>query len=418
MFVFFIMKNRKLAISFTIFSSAYLMMAVIKLSSTIVMPVFQARFNMTSSLVGLVSGAFFLTYAFMQIITGPLCNRFGAYKVMGTGLVITVGGCMLFALAKSPSYLLIGRLLLGLGLGPVYLCNVYFIQCNYTGHDYAKKMGLAIMITCMGSALSGQPLSILINALGPEGTFTSFSILFAVILVLSVIMGRDETVSSEKRSSVLRQLQESFVIIGKSYTVRACMLLWALYNVSMTVYQGLWSATWFSASYPRYATLAGLCSTVLSLGHVVSSPISERMLSGKVSRERSLVRLAFIEIGTLVLLCASKCLYVFGESPLFVLVSFVSDFAFGFTTGHLCIQISATMRENTDVLHNATIMGLANFMSSLLIQVMQYLTGVTIDIFSAGMNLRNAITYTYMYVILLYIIGVLYSRRIGGKERS
>lgn len=413
-----IMNNGKIKnFSYIILCFSYMLMSVIKLSPSIVMPAYQTRFNLSASAVGLISSMFYLSYAVMQLCTGPICKKFGSFKVLSAGITVSVIGMLLFAFAFNPLCLFIGRFLQGLGLGPIFISLVFFMQGNYEGHTYVRLMGIAVMACSIGSALSGAPLNALVETVGISNVFLIISAFSCVLLLCSVVICfkyKDNRTEAEKSEHIHlgQQLKDCLKVIAGSTPIKCCIVLWTSYNAVQIVYQGLWSAQWFRTVYPLYNSFAGLSSTIASSGLIISCAISDFIVDKKHSANHVLYRICRIELFFIAMLVVGKNLSVTGGTVFAVVTSLFLDFVYGFFTGHLSIQVSASIKENSGSEKTATITGIGNFISAIVSQILQWLTGRSIDIFAPVRGMSQAFSITFVFVTLAFGCSVLYCRRL------
>ena len=82
----------------------------------------QDELSLSARELGVLFGAFFWSYALLQIPAGYLAERFGALKVLACGLVIWAAATMLVGAAHSFGALLVLRLLLGIGESVSFPC--------------------------------------------------------------------------------------------------------------------------------------------------------------------------------------------------------------------------------------------------------------------------------------------------------
>jgi DHA1 family bicyclomycin/chloramphenicol resistance-like MFS transporter/DHA1 family 2-module integral membrane pump EmrD-like MFS transporter len=102
---------------------------------------------------------FYLGYAVMQMITGPLCDRFGRriWMLIGIGL-FAIGG-MLGAQAHSFTTLWIARILQGLGVGASGVANRAILFDIFEGGDYVRavaSIGIASTLASLVAPFLGS----------------------------------------------------------------------------------------------------------------------------------------------------------------------------------------------------------------------------------------------------------------------
>ena len=84
----------------------------------------QQAFNIDATQVTRLGAAFLYVYAFMQLATGLLADRYSGARVIVVGGVIFCAGSLLSAYDKSFSLLFVSRMLTGFGAATIYLSAV------------------------------------------------------------------------------------------------------------------------------------------------------------------------------------------------------------------------------------------------------------------------------------------------------
>jgi sugar phosphate permease len=84
---------------------AYLLSAFFKTAANVAVPEFQKAIGLSASAAGIISGMFFFPYAFLQLATGSLCEKFSAERVVAIGLAFAMFGSACWALADSATWI-------------------------------------------------------------------------------------------------------------------------------------------------------------------------------------------------------------------------------------------------------------------------------------------------------------------------
>lgn len=367
-------RSRPVSLVFVLMT--YFLVIFIKMSPSIVMPTFQSDLSLTSSMVGLISGAYFFSYAFMQLAAGPLCKKFGATNVIGTGIAVAAMGLVIFGFGRNAYVLLSGRLLLGLGTGPIFVALLFFLQCNYDAKGYLRNYSIAVFVSNLGSAFSAAPLKIALR-------YVSIHALFSILAVMSVVAGavlfifgtKGESVVRDTERSFMGQISDSMREIAADSRLVGCLLVWMMVSGGILAYQGLWCTKWTASSFPGYSDLSGLSGTLVSLGIMTASLLASHIEGFCGRNGRNVIVSGWLQILALSLVVTVKT----GDSKSLLVLSFISDYVFGILMGNVCLQIPPFIARISSKEGNATIMGIFNFMASLFTQAVQYGTGILVD---------------------------------------
>jgi DHA1 family bicyclomycin/chloramphenicol resistance-like MFS transporter len=105
----------------------------------------QAEWSMTTFFLGLMLG---------QPFYGPLSDRFGRQPPLLGGMMLFVLASVACSLATTPSVLIVGRFLQGLGSGSAIAISAATIRDRYTGHEAARLLALRVMVLGLSPILS------------------------------------------------------------------------------------------------------------------------------------------------------------------------------------------------------------------------------------------------------------------------
>jgi MFS family permease len=137
--------------------------------------------------IGLSVAGYWVSRVLLEVPSGLISSKFGYYKPMTVGLVLTVVGNILCAYAKNPVQLILARALMGMGAPLFFAVSMTFIvnlfSASKRGSAVGLFQGIEFMGTILGSALSGY----LITGFGFRGGFLLSVGLVAVALALILL---------------------------------------------------------------------------------------------------------------------------------------------------------------------------------------------------------------------------------------
>lgn len=392
------------------FLLAYLFSAFFKVSANIVMPIYQQKLALSASFVGFLSSMYFVVYAIVQLMTGPLCRKFGPYRVVGLGFAIATLGSVTFAYANSSASILLARMLVALGVGPAFISTITFLTDNYEGPAYAKMIGATFGIYGIGSALSSAPLKSLINNCGITASFLGIAAVILAIGVMMLILGSKNPVNqnaSKADFAIHRLLADGFKNIAASPALITIVLSYVVYNMYYQSYQGLWSSSWFTAAHPSFENLSGYSSTALSIGLAIGTMTCERFHKPSTPLHVKTYRSEIVYAVLCLVLIFSHNLNLIGlamNTKASAIALLALDFLFGLLMGDISVQVSAYARAHTNAKTNPTVMGVMNMLSGIAIMGAQWVVGVMYDSFTKAMSPNGA--FNAAYGILAAILAI------------
>ncbi|WCM18276.1 MFS transporter [Paraburkholderia bryophila] len=152
-------------------------------SLSIALPMISAEFSLTPAMEGVLLSSFFWTYAFMQIPSGILVDRFKSRNIIGIATIVW-GGCQAIA-AGCFSWipLLLTRLGLGIAEAPIMPAGAKLAGAWLTPNERGRGATLLDGGAPLGSAFGAIIISALIAFLG------SWRLAFVVAGVGTVVVG-------------------------------------------------------------------------------------------------------------------------------------------------------------------------------------------------------------------------------------
>jgi MFS family permease len=140
-------------------------------------PLIKHDLGLTNEQMGRLSLFFFLFYAFMQIPSGWLAERYGAHRVLAVGLAIWAVATMLTGLASSLAMLLILRMLLGIGESAAFPGTSKILAAAVPIERLGQANGITAFAYSVGPAIGILGGGLLIDRVGWRGMFVVFGIL-------------------------------------------------------------------------------------------------------------------------------------------------------------------------------------------------------------------------------------------------
>jgi MFS family permease len=191
--------------------------------------------------LGLLTSVYFLTFAFVQIPTGFLLDRYGPRRVQCVLLSIAALGAALFAAADGFGLLLVGRALIGLGVAASLTAGLKAIDLWFPRDRLALVNGCFIMIGTLGVVSATAPAEWLLHFIGWKtlfGTLAACCVGIAM-LIFCVVPESPHIESAPKQSSQIAK------ICGDARFWRLAPLSTMCISTAWAL-QGLWAAPWFT----------------------------------------------------------------------------------------------------------------------------------------------------------------------------
>jgi len=164
-----------------------------------------------------------------QLLFGPLADRFGRKPAVWLGLALYALGATGAALAPSLEFLLVSRLLWGIGAASPRAISLTIIRDRHVGDRMARVLAL-VMTVFMIAPILGPGIGELLLLSGSWRWVFGFSVVTAVVLSLWLLR-LPETLDPRHRLTLdLRRLAAAFrAVVGERSTLGyGLALAWAL----------------------------------------------------------------------------------------------------------------------------------------------------------------------------------------------
>ncbi|MBT8406815.1 MAG: MFS transporter, partial [Deltaproteobacteria bacterium] len=144
---------------FTVVSVVYFFVYFHRVSTSVIVSDLLESFHTNATALGFMSSLYFYLYALEQPLVGYLSDRIGPRRVIGYWSLGAAAGCFLFGMAPSIGWASVGRALIGLGVGGVYVPAVKAISQWYRKNEFATMIGLLMSMGNLGAVIATTPLA-------------------------------------------------------------------------------------------------------------------------------------------------------------------------------------------------------------------------------------------------------------------
>lgn len=251
--------------AFAAFTSAYFLSYFFRSSNAIIAPDLQRDLLLGANELGFMTGAYFLSFAAIQIPLGHALDKWGARWVTTAGLLVAALGGFVFAGAEKYEVLIVGRLLIGMGMGSVLMGAMKSFDRHFTGNTYRSATSALVGIGSLGAVAAATPLAVATQALGWRGAVTMASVL---VLVAAMFVAVADSGDGTRQVTAVPLGGE----VPSRYSLLRDRRLWALaaLNVFMSgmlfSVQGLWAGPFLFDTLAFDSGQVGRYLTMLSVG--------------------------------------------------------------------------------------------------------------------------------------------------------
>jgi len=298
--------------------------------------------NVTSDLgldaadLGLLTSAYFISFAAFQLPLGLLLDRFGPRRVHACLLTVAAAGAFLFSVADSLPMLFLARALIGMGVAGGLMAAFKAISIWFPPERWALINGFHLAFGGLGAMSATAPVQLALQYTDWRGVFVVLSAITVgvALFLVSAVPERPETHAKSSLKEALAGV--ALVFQSKSFWRLAPAVVMS--QASFMSIQTLWTGPWLR-------DVAGLDSTTASeyLLAIAAAMTCGFLLSGVISG--ALTRRGVKPLTTL---CCGYGILMLLQVPIilgFTPSILLAWMAYGFfgVTGVLCFPILTHM---------------------------------------------------------------------------
>ncbi len=165
------------------FAVAYLLSYLMRSVNAVLSDPLTQELALSASELGLLSAAYFLTFAIMQIPLGALLDRRDPRSVEIVLLLIAVVGCLISAIADSFLSLWIGRAMIGFGVSACLMAAYKAYRLCFAPERQASLASLMLMVGSIGALLATVPVAVMLPIVGWRGIFVVTAVSFGLAIL-------------------------------------------------------------------------------------------------------------------------------------------------------------------------------------------------------------------------------------------
>ena len=279
------------------FALGYFLSYLYRVVNAVIAPDLVRDVGLGAGDLGLLTSAYFLTFAAFQLPLGVLLDRFGPRRTEAALLLFAAAGALVFGLAESAGGLIAGRALIGFGVSACLMAAFKAFVMWFPKERLPLVNGCQMAAGGLGALAATAPVEAALHVVDWRTVFVALAALTAGVaaLLYTVVPEREPAGRGETVADQVRGIRAVFT---SALFWRAAPLT-VLSQAAFLSIQGLWSGPWLR-------DVAGLERSAVA-GHLLL--IAAAMVAG------------FLTLGW-----AATRLGRFGLSPLTVAVAGMAAF--------------------------------------------------------------------------------------------
>jgi MFS family permease len=157
-----------------------------------IFPLFFASFGLGVERIGMLKAVYPAVWGVLQIITGPLSDRWGRKGLIASGMWVQAAGLFLTALTLSFEYWLVGSVLLGLGTAMVYPSLIAAVSDASHPSWRARSLSVYRFWRDLGYAIGALLSGLIADFLGFSAAIIAIAALTFLSGVIVAVMMKSE----------------------------------------------------------------------------------------------------------------------------------------------------------------------------------------------------------------------------------
>jgi MFS family permease len=262
--------TRETVVLVTALGGIYIVSQFLRNSVGVIAPNLASELNLSAGEVGLLASLFFFAFAAAQIPLGVALDRYGPRLCMLVCAGIAILGTLMFALAASPFWLIMARVLMGLGSSCYLMAPLALYAKRYPPDRFATLVGLQIGLGTLGTLLATAPFALAVELIGWRMSFIAIAGLVLVAAAVVAISVKEEKDDRPAHETLLESLRGTFeaVRVPSFWPVFALQL--ASYS-SFVVVVGLWGGPYLTHIYGYSLTDRGNMLFIAVVAQIVGA---------------------------------------------------------------------------------------------------------------------------------------------------
>ncbi len=297
----------------------------------------------TATSLGWLSATYFYCYAFMQLPSGILADRFGPQRLFIAATAAAIVGTLLFALAESFTTAAIGRGIIGGAAAVGWIGMLKLAAHWFSPQKFASVSGLSLAVGTLGAVLAGYPLRLLSEEFGWRVVVGGSAGFAAILMIGMIFILRDDPIQRGYRSwspapqttDALAPMtwRESLAALPRRDLALLCIAQTAVTG-SMIMMAGLWGVPFLTTVFEIGARTATGFTSLMMVGFAVGSLIFGAWSDRSGRKKPLMVGTILVTIGFLILASGVTLTSFWGTNLVLWCIgisagSMVVSFAFG-----------------------------------------------------------------------------------------
>jgi MFS family permease len=241
-------------------AAVYVVSQFLRNSIGVIAPDIAAEMAIPAREIGVLSSAFFFSFAVMQLPLGVAIDRFGPRRCMLVCAVVVIASALMFAAGRTPGELVAARVIMGFGTSCYLVAPLTLYARRFSADRFAMLAGLHMGVGTIGTLLATAPLAYAAAAIGWRASFVVVAAVMGVGALLLAVVVREPPPAASPSDARRETLRESVAGIRAAMRIpsvgRLFLMQMATYS-SFVLFAGLWGGPYLAHVYGLDLTTRG-----------------------------------------------------------------------------------------------------------------------------------------------------------------
>lgn len=231
-----------------VFGGAYFLSYAFRAINAVIAPSLIADLQLSNADLGLLSSAYFVGFASLQLPLGVWLDKYGPRRTEAALLLFAALGAAIFASSSTLAGLWTGRALIGVGVSACLMAPYKAYRSWYAPERQSQLASWMLVLGTAGALATTVPVAELMPVIGWRGVFWLMSAL--IIIATVTLFSRLRDVERERMQFTVTPTSASDALSYKAIFMhpyfRRMALLGSVHQGGFMAVQTLWAGPWMT----------------------------------------------------------------------------------------------------------------------------------------------------------------------------
>jgi predicted MFS family arabinose efflux permease len=261
------------------FTLGYFLSYLFRVVNAVLAPDLASELGIGPSELGLLTAAYFITFAAFQLPLGILLDRFGPRKIEAFLLIFAAAGAFIFSRANTVAGLVLGRALIGFGVSACLMAAFKAFVLWFRKEQLPLINGIQMASGGLGALTATAPVEAALGITDWRGVFFILSIITLAVASTVWLVVPDK--ENEKNGDGIKEQIGGIIQVFSSLTFWRIAPLTVMSQATFLAIQGLWSGPWLRdvAGFERemVAHVLLMIASAMITGFIIMGAVTERL---------------------------------------------------------------------------------------------------------------------------------------------